>query len=122
MAKNLVYEKIREGIIKGDLKPGQPITEESLSQSLSVSRTPHVLTSAWKRGAECPIVIVNVLDEAVTTDIELNLGRLGLRDNADYRVSYRLRGERKHISGSELAQLGMSLGAKAGDLIHIQPA
>lgn len=40
MARKPVYEAIREGIIKGDLKPGEPITEGSLTQSLKVSRTP----------------------------------------------------------------------------------
>jgi DNA-binding GntR family transcriptional regulator len=40
MANKAAYEAIREGIIRGDLKPGQPITEESLSKLLNVSRTP----------------------------------------------------------------------------------
>jgi len=38
--KEIAYEKIRDRIINGDLKPGQPITEEQLSKALDMSRTP----------------------------------------------------------------------------------
>ena len=38
--KEIAYEKIRDRIISGHLKPGQPITEEQLSKELDMSRTP----------------------------------------------------------------------------------
>jgi len=40
MQKSHVFNSIREAILKGDLKPGQPVTEDQLSHSLKVSRTP----------------------------------------------------------------------------------
>ena len=38
--KEMAYQKIRDKIIGGVLKPGQPITEETLSAQLNMSRTP----------------------------------------------------------------------------------
>ncbi len=38
--KEIAYEQIRDRIINGDLKPGQPVTEEQLSHALDMSRTP----------------------------------------------------------------------------------
>ena len=38
--KEIAYERIRNRIINGHLKPGQPITEEQMSQALDMSRTP----------------------------------------------------------------------------------
>ena len=40
MGRKPVYLSIREAIIKGKLKPGQPLAEESLSRLFGVSRTP----------------------------------------------------------------------------------
>ena len=40
MQKKPAYDYVREAILKGELKPGQSVTEESLSQTLNVSRTP----------------------------------------------------------------------------------
>lgn len=40
MPKTTVYESIRQAILTGQLAPGQSITEERLSESLHVSRTP----------------------------------------------------------------------------------
>ena len=36
----LVAERIREGILKGSIRPGQGLTEEDLAQMLGVSRSP----------------------------------------------------------------------------------
>ena len=38
--KEIAYRKIRDKIINGSLKPGQPITEEMLCSELDMSRTP----------------------------------------------------------------------------------
>lgn len=38
--KDLAYQKIKEAIIRGDLLPGEQLTEEDLAQSLGISRTP----------------------------------------------------------------------------------
>ena len=38
--KEIAYKVIRDRIINGHLKPGQPITEERLSRDLDMSRTP----------------------------------------------------------------------------------
>jgi hypothetical protein len=68
------------------------------------------------------IIIVNTLDEAVKTDIEMSVGRLRLLRDREYKVTYRMGGEKAQISGSKLTQLSNSLGGKAGDIIQIQPA
>ena len=39
-SKEIAYKIIRDRIINGHLKPGQPITEEQLSRDLDMSRTP----------------------------------------------------------------------------------
>ena len=38
--KEIAYQKIRNKIVSGALKPGQPITEELISADLKMSRTP----------------------------------------------------------------------------------
>jgi len=40
MGKTTVYESIRQAILTGQLTPGQSITEEGLSETFHVSRTP----------------------------------------------------------------------------------
>jgi DNA-binding GntR family transcriptional regulator len=35
-----VYEAVREGIISGDLRPGDPLVEAQLSADLGISKTP----------------------------------------------------------------------------------
>ena len=39
-SKAIAYKEIRNRIINGHLKPGQPVTEEGLSRELHMSRTP----------------------------------------------------------------------------------
>ena len=38
--KQLVYEKLQQMIIRGELKPGERLTEEDLSQAMNISRAP----------------------------------------------------------------------------------
>lgn len=38
--KQLVYDKLQQMIIHGELKPGQRLTEEDLSQAMNISRAP----------------------------------------------------------------------------------
>jgi DNA-binding GntR family transcriptional regulator len=40
MLRNTAYEKIREGILRRDIKLGEPLVEETLARKLGMSRTP----------------------------------------------------------------------------------
>jgi DNA-binding GntR family transcriptional regulator len=73
--KDIAYEKIRDAIINGKLKPGQPITEEGLSKDLYMSRTP-VREALVRLQAEDLVRVVNKKGATVTEITPIDIAEI----------------------------------------------
>lgn len=85
------------------------------------SAKPKVLTSAWIRNEQRLIIVLNTKEEAIDTELHINIARLKLNPKNQYNVYFHLSGLKKKLSADELACLSLQLGSKQGDVIEITP-
>lgn len=79
--RSRVAEKLREAILRGDLRPGQTLTEVSLSQQLQVSRAP--VREAFRSLAK----------EGLLESVPYKGTRVRLLSRTDIEETYSLRGQ-----------------------------
>jgi DNA-binding GntR family transcriptional regulator len=108
-------ERLRDAILRGDIKPGAKLVQEELAQRYNMSRIPlrealrtlegeGLVTSTPRRGARCRPLDAKDIDDLYT--VRLALERLAVRSAAaryvDLRASTAARGQRaERVSGNE---------------------
>lgn len=86
------------------------------------SMTPGVLTSAWRKGREAALVVLNTNDAESDVELDVDLRALGFKSGDRLQVTDMLGRKKRTISGKQLASYKTRIGGKDGLVVHIKKA